>query len=78
MLLLARTTPVDEVEKKTQGLSVFLVDIREARRNGMDIRPLKAMINHNTTEIFFDDVPHPGRQPDRRGGQRASGTSSTA
>jgi acyl-CoA dehydrogenase len=59
MLLLARTTPLDEVEKKTQGLSTFLVDIHEARRNGMDIRPLKAMINHATTEIFMDEVPIP-------------------
>jgi len=59
MLLLARTTPLEEVEKKTQGLSVFLVDIHEARRNGMDIRPLKAMINHATTEIFMDEVPIP-------------------
>ena len=59
MLLLARTTPLDEVEKRTQGLSVFLIDIHEARRNGMDIRPLKAMINHSTTEVFMDDVPIP-------------------
>jgi acyl-CoA dehydrogenase len=59
MLLLARTTPLEEVEKKTQGLSVFLIDIHEARRNGMDIRPLKAMINHATTEIFMDEVPIP-------------------
>ncbi|MEN3376835.1 MAG: acyl-CoA dehydrogenase, partial [Hyphomicrobiales bacterium] len=53
MLLLARTTPVDEVKKRSEGLSVFVVDIRAARGNGMDIRPLKAMVNHNTTEIFF-------------------------
>jgi acyl-CoA dehydrogenase len=59
MLLLARTTPLEEVEKKTQGLSVFLVDLHEARKNGMDIRPLKAMINHATTEIFMDEVPIP-------------------
>jgi alkylation response protein AidB-like acyl-CoA dehydrogenase len=59
MLLLARTTPLEEVEKKTQGLSVFLVDIHAARTNGMDIRPLKTMINHATTEIFMDEVPIP-------------------
>src|SRR5471032_2260078 len=59
MLLLARTTPLAEVEKKTQGLSVFLFDIHEARKNGMDIRPLKAMINHHATEIFMDDVAIP-------------------
>ena len=56
MLLLARTTPADQVEKRTQGVSVFLLDMHEAKKNGMDIRPIDAMINHNTTEIFFDDV----------------------
>src|SRR4029453_17784033 len=50
MLLLARTTPVEEVKKRSEGLSVFLVDIRASKGKGMDIRPLKAMVNHNTTE----------------------------
>ena len=59
MLLLARTTPIDEVERKTEGLSVFLVDMREARGNGLDIRPIKAMVNHNTTEIYFDNLRIP-------------------
>ena len=59
MLLLARTTPLDQVTKKTDGLSVFLVDLREARGNGLEIRPLPAMINHNTTEIFLDAVRVP-------------------
>jgi acyl-CoA dehydrogenase len=59
MLLLARTTPLDQVETRTQGLSVFLLDIHEARRNGMEIRPLKAMINHAATEVFMDEVPIP-------------------
>ena len=59
MLLLARTTPLDEVKKKSEGLSVFLVDIREARGKGLDIRPLKAMINHNATEVFFDNLRIP-------------------
>ena len=59
MLLLARTTPVDEVKKRTEGLSVFLVDIRAARGKGMEIRPLAAMINHNTTEVFFDNLEVP-------------------
>lgn len=59
MLLLARTTPLDEVKKKTEGLSVFLVDIREAVGNGMTIRPIKTMINHNTTEVFFDNLRIP-------------------
>jgi alkylation response protein AidB-like acyl-CoA dehydrogenase len=58
MLLLARTTPVDRVEKKTDGLSVFLVDIRAAPE-GLDIRPIKTMMNHATTEVFFDDVEIP-------------------
>jgi acyl-CoA dehydrogenase len=59
MLLLARTTPLEQVTKKTEGLSVFLVDLREAVGKGMTIRPIKAMINHNTTEVFFDNVRIP-------------------
>jgi acyl-CoA dehydrogenase len=59
MLLLARTTPAEEVKRRGDGLSVFLVDLREARGHGLEIRPLKAMINHNTTEIFLDDVEVP-------------------
>ena len=59
MLLLARTTPLGEVSKKSDGLSVFLVDLREAVGNGLEIRPLKAMINHNTTEIFMDNLRIP-------------------
>lgn len=59
MLLLARTTPLDQVKKKTDGLSVFLVDIRECRGHGLEIKPLQAMINHNTTEVFFDGARVP-------------------
>jgi acyl-CoA dehydrogenase len=59
MLLLARTTPVDQVKRKTDGLSVFLVDIREARGKGLDIRPLKAMINHQSCEVFMDGMEVP-------------------
>jgi acyl-CoA dehydrogenase len=59
MLLLARTTPIDEVSRKTDGLSVFLVNMRDALEDGMEIRPLDAMINHGTTEIFFDGVRVP-------------------
>ena len=59
MLLLARTTPLEQVTKKTEGLSVFLVDMRQAVGNGMTIRPIKAMINHNTTEVFFDHLRIP-------------------
>lgn len=60
MLLLARTTPADQTKKRSDGLSTFLVDMREAKGNGMDIKPLDAMINHNTTEIFFDNLKIPG------------------
>ena len=59
MLLLARTTPLEQVAKRTEGLSVFLVDMREAVGHGMTIRPIKAMINHNTTEVFFDNLRIP-------------------
>lgn len=59
MLLLARTTPLDKVKKRTEGLSLFLVDMREARSNGLEIRKIDAMINHNTTEVFFDQLRVP-------------------
>ena len=59
MLLLARTTPLDQVKKKTEGLSVFLVDILESLGKGLEIKPLKAMINHHATEVFFDGVKVP-------------------
>jgi len=59
MLLLARTTPLDEVAKPTDGLSIFLVDMREVVGNGMEIRPIDAMINHNTTEVFFENMEIP-------------------
>jgi acyl-CoA dehydrogenase len=59
MLLLARTTPLNQVKKKSEGLSVFLIDIRESLGKGMEIKPLRAMINHNTTEVFFDGLRVP-------------------
>ena len=59
MLLLARTTPVDQVSKRTEGISTFLIDLREATGNGCEIRPIDAMINHNTTEVFFDNLHIP-------------------
>lgn len=59
MILLARTTPKDQVAKKADGLSVFLVDIREARGQGLTIRPIRTMLNHATTEIFFDNLKIP-------------------
>ena len=59
MLLLARTTPVDEITKRGNGLSVFLVDLAKAVGNGVEIRPVDTMINHNTTEIFIDNLKVP-------------------
>lgn len=59
MLLLARTTPLDQVKRRTDGLSTFIVDLREAKGNGVDIRPIKALINHNTTEIFIENLKVP-------------------
>ena len=59
MLLLARTTPREEVASKTEGLSIFLVDMRKVVGNGMTIKPIRTMMNHSTTEIFFDDMRIP-------------------
>ena len=59
MILLARTTPRDQVQKKTDGLSVFLVDMRKVLGNGLTIRPIETMMNHSTTEVFFDDMRIP-------------------
>ncbi|MBZ8133059.1 acyl-CoA dehydrogenase family protein [Afifella sp. IM 167] len=59
MLLLARTTAKEEVEKRTDGLSVFLLDMRQAKEAGLTIRPIRTMMNHATTEVFFNDVKVP-------------------
>ena len=59
MLLLARTTSREEVSKRTEGLSVFLVDMKAALGHGMEIRPIRTMINHSTTEVFFDELEIP-------------------
>jgi alkylation response protein AidB-like acyl-CoA dehydrogenase len=59
MLLLARTTPRDQVQKRTDGLSVFILDMREALKAGLTIRPIRTMMNHATTEVFFDNVRVP-------------------
>ena len=59
MVLLARTTPIDQVAKKSEGMSVFLVDIRQAIGNGMDVRPIRNMVNHETNEVFFDNLEVP-------------------
>ncbi len=59
MLLLARTTPLEEVKKRTEGLSTILVDLRQAVGHGLTIRPIRTMMNHATTEVFFDDLEVP-------------------
>ena len=59
LLLLARTTPLDAVTRKSEGLSVFVVDIKSSLGHGLEIKPLPAMINHNTTEVFFDSLRVP-------------------
>src|ERR1700743_3146845 len=59
MILLARTTPKEQAKKRTEGLSVFLVDMREARKAGLTIRPIRTMMNHSTTEVFFTDMKVP-------------------
>ena len=59
MIVLARTTPIDQIRKKSEGLSVFLVDIAEAMDKGMTVRPIRNMVNHETNEVFFDDLEVP-------------------
>lgn len=59
MLLLARTTPRDQISKRTDGLSVFLLDMKSALGNGLTIRPIETMMNHATTEVFFDQLRIP-------------------
>ncbi len=59
MILLARTTPLAEVQKKSDGLSIFLVDIKEAMKTGMTVKPIANMVNHETNEIFFDNLEIP-------------------
>jgi acyl-CoA dehydrogenase len=59
LLLLVRTTPIDQVKKRTDGLSILLVDLRTAIGRGLTIRPIRTMMNHATTELFFDDLEVP-------------------
>lgn len=59
MILLARTTPLAEVKKKSEGLSIFLVDLREAIGNGMEVKPIRNMVGHETSELFFDKLEVP-------------------
>jgi acyl-CoA dehydrogenase len=59
LLLVARTTPLEQVKKRTEGLSILLVDMRKAVGHGLTIRPIRTMMNHATTELFFDDLEVP-------------------
>ncbi len=59
MILLVRTTPIEQVKKKTEGLSVLLVDLNEAVGNGLTIRPIRTMMNHATTELFIENLEVP-------------------
>jgi len=59
MILLARTTPVAEVQKRSEGLSCFLVDLKQAIDNGLTVRPIPNMVNHETNELFFDNLEIP-------------------
>ncbi|CAO3429986.1 acyl-CoA dehydrogenase family protein [Azospirillum endophyticum] len=59
MILLARTTPLEQVRKKSEGMSIFIVDIKEAIGNGMTVRPIQNMVNHETNELFFDNLEIP-------------------
>ena len=70
MLLIARTTPVDQVRKRTEGLSVLLVDLHDAVGHGLTIRPIRTMMNHATTELFFDNLEVP---VENRIGEEGSG-----
>jgi len=69
MLLLARTTPRDQVTKKTQGLTTFIVDVKAAEGNGLTIRPIESMINHHSCELFFDDLEIPAENVIGREGE---------
>ena len=59
MILLARTTPLAEVTKKSEGMSIFMVDLRQAEKSGMTVRPIPNMVNHETNELFFENLEIP-------------------
>ena len=59
MILLARTTPLAEVQKKSEGMSIFMVDVKEAVKHGMTVRPIPNMVNHETNELFFENLEIP-------------------
>ena len=69
LLLLCRTTPRDRAEKPSNGMSVLIVDLREAVGNGLTIRPIRTMLNHATTELFFDDLRVPAENLVGQAGQ---------
>jgi len=59
MILLARTTPLAEVNKKSEGMSIFMVDLRAAEKSGLTVRPIPNMVNHETNELFFENLEIP-------------------
>ena len=59
MILLARTTPIADVKKKSEGMSIFMVDLRQAEKSGMTVRPIANMVNHETNELFFENLEIP-------------------
>ena len=59
MILLARTTLLAEVKKKSEGMSIFMVDLRQAEKSGMTVRPIPNMVNHETNELFFENLEIP-------------------
>jgi acyl-CoA dehydrogenase len=59
MILLARTTPLADVKKKSEGMSIYIVDLRDALKKGMTLRPIRNMVNHETNELFFDNLEIP-------------------
>jgi acyl-CoA dehydrogenase len=59
MILLARTTPLDQVKRKSEGMSIFIVDVNMALKHGMTIKPIRNMVNHETNEVFFDQLEIP-------------------
>jgi acyl-CoA dehydrogenase len=69
MILLARTTPLAEVQRKSEGMSIFLVDLRQAIGHGMEVRPIGNMVNHETSEVFFDNLEIPEENLIGREGQ---------
>jgi acyl-CoA dehydrogenase len=59
MILLARTTPLDQVKRKSDGMSIFIVDLRQAIGHGLSVKPIANMVNHETNELFFDNLEIP-------------------